>query len=166
VAVIPAEHTRIIVGAELEGAASWAERHGVRIEWMPEDLELRVTLLQPEKELLFFLRGTFEDYRALPPEWTFGDEKWEGVGRPADFPKGAQSPFGGSIFIMHNQTAVICVPFNRLAYVDHAGPHGDWSGPANWLNAGPSHIHADTIGDMLQALYRDFLLTRERMANP
>jgi hypothetical protein len=68
--------------------------------------------------------------------------------------------------MIHNQTAVICAPFNRLAYTDHAGPHGDWGGPQNWLNAGASQVHAETIGDMLQAIYRDFSVTRERMVNP
>jgi len=140
----------------------------VRIDWFPDGLQLRITLQQPESSLCFFLRGMFQDYRALPPEWTFTDEKWQTTGRQADFPKGVPTTFGSgaSIFIVHNQTAVICVPFNRLAYADHAGPHGDWNGPTNWLNAGPSYIHADTIGDMLQAIHRDFLLTRERMANP
>jgi hypothetical protein len=162
--VIPAAHTLIVVDSELEGAASWAARHGAKIEWLPEALELRVTLLQPETSTRFFLRGRFRDYRALPPEWTFTDEKWGATGRPGDFPKGVRSSFGATIFIMHKESGVICAPFNRLAYTDHAGPHGNWGGPANWLNAGPSQVHADTIGDMLQAVHRDFLLTRERMA--
>lgn len=164
--MIPFEHTRIIVEQELEGARSWATRRGLEIVWLPEDLQIRVAFLQAEKNVRCFLRGIFKDYRALPPEWTFTDEHWKMAGRPCDFPKGVGTVFGASIFIMHKQTAVICVPFNRLAYADHAGPHGDWGGPANWLNAGAAQIHADSIGDMLQAIYRDFSLTRERMANP
>jgi len=164
--LIPVEHTRIIVEQELEGARSWATRHGMEIGWLPEDLQIRVTYLQPERKVPYFLRGTLRDYRVLPPEWTFTDENWQTSGRPRDFPKGVATTFGPSIFIMHGQTTVICVPFNRLAYADHAGPHGDWGGPANWLNAGAAHIHADTIGDMLQAIYRDFSLTQEQMANP
>lgn len=163
--MIPAEHTRIFVEQELEGARSWAERHDVRLEWFPDRLMLRATLAQPETNSAFLLRGAFGEYRALPPEWTFTNESGETAGRPADFPKGVQTQFGASIFIMHNQTAVICVPFNRLAYTDRGGPHGDWGGPSNWQNAGPSQIHADTIGDMLQAIHRDFLHTRERMDN-
>jgi hypothetical protein len=163
--LIPVEHTRTIVEEELKGASSWAARHGVEIDWLPQDLKLRVTLLQPETKAHFFLRGTFRDYRAFPPGWTFSAENSETAGRPVDFPKGVATRFGASIFIMHNQTAVICVPFNRLAYADQGGPHGDWGGPANWLNAGTSQIHAATIGDMLQAIHRDFSLTREWMAN-
>jgi hypothetical protein len=162
--LIPAEHARIIVEQELEGARGWSERHGVPLEWFSDELLLRATLVQPETNSAFVLRATFGEYRALPPEWTFSDEDGKTAGRFADFPKGVQTRFGASIFISHNQTAVICVPFNRLAYTDRGGPHGDWGGPANWLNAGPNQIHADTIGDMLQAIYRDFLCTRGRMA--
>jgi len=164
--VIPAEQARIIVEAELEGARGWTERYGIPLEWLPDKLTLRVKFVQPEGGSIYFLRGTFGEYRALPPEWTFTGEKGETAGRPTDFPRGVQTRFGAPIFIIHNQTAVICVPFNRLAYTDQGGPHGDWGGPANWLNAGPGQIHAETIGDMLQAIYRDFLYTRERMANP
>lgn len=162
--LIPAEHTRIIVESEMEAARGWAARHEAVINWLPDDLILRVTLPRPGENPPFFLRGFFADYRALPPAWTFTDEKWEATGRPVDFPKGVPTRFGASIFIMHNQTAIICAPFNRLAYADQSGPHADWGGATNWLNAGPSQIHANTIGDMLQAIHRDFCLTRERMA--
>ena len=164
--MIPAEHTRVIVQHELEGALSWAERHGVGIEWLPDDLWLHVTLSQPETSQPFFLRGKLNEYRGLPPEWTFSDARWETSGRPIDFPEGVQGRFGAPMFIMHNQIAVICAPFNRLAYSELAGPHQDWGGAANWLNAGASQVHADTIGDMLQAMYRDFSLSRSRMAKP
>jgi hypothetical protein len=92
--LIPADHTRLIVEKELEAAQGWAGRHGVEIDWLPETLELRATLRQPETGELFFLRGMFRDYRALAPDWTFTDEKWQGGGRPADFPRAVQTPFG------------------------------------------------------------------------
>jgi hypothetical protein len=164
--LIPVGQSRIVVEQELEGARSWAERHGVCLEWLGEGLTLRATLVQPETHTSYFLRGTFGEYRALPPQWTFTDEKGQATGRLADSPKGVQTRFGASIFISHKQAAVICVPFNRLAYTDQGGPHADWGGPANWLNAGPGQVHAETVGDMLQAILRDFLYTRERMANP
>ena len=162
--MISGEHSKIIVQHELEGALGWAERHGVQIEWLPDQLWLHVTLRQPETDQLFFLRGKVDEYRALPPEWTFTDERWETAGRAVDFPEGVQGRFGAPMFILHDQKAVICAPFNRLAYSELAGPHSDWGGPANWLNAGASQVHAETIGDMLQAMYRDFLLSRSRMA--
>lgn len=161
--IIPATNSVIIINSELEGAQSWAERHGLKIEWLPETLELRATFLQPETGNKFFLRGRFRDYKALPPEWTFTDEKWEATGRPRDFPEASPSPFGPSIFISYNLSGIICAPFNQLAYSDHSGPHKNWGGPANWLNADPSRVHADSIGDMLQVIYRDFLMSRKRL---
>jgi hypothetical protein len=163
--LIPIEQTKIIVEDELIAARAWAVRHNAGIEWFPDSLELRVILRQVGSNTPFFLRGTFRDYRALPPAWTFSNENWETAGRPDDFPKGVQTRFGASMFIMHNQTAVICIPFNRSAYADQGGPHGDWGGIANWPNAGASYVHADTIGDMLQAINRDFSLTRQRMSD-
>jgi len=161
--LVPFEHTRIVVEHELEGAQAWGERHGVLLDWLSDCLQLRVTLIQPVTEAPYFLRAELKEYRALPPVWTFTDPEWQGTSRPFNFPKGVQATFGSSMFIIHNQIAVICAPFNRLAYADQSGPHGDWGGPPNWLNAGSAHIHAEAIGDMLQAIYRDFSLTRERM---
>lgn len=164
--MIPAEETLILATDELAGVRSWAERHGVWMEWIPETLELRVKLVQPETNALYFLRGRFPDYRALPPEWTFTDEGWQQTGRQCDSPKSVQMGTRASIFLQHKGAAVVCAPFNRLAFTEFGGPHGDWDGLANWLNAGTAQIHAETMGDMLQAMYLYFLVTRARMTNP
>lgn len=148
--------------AEIEGAQSWADRHAVALEWIGAALELRATLRQPGTGMLFFLLGKFAEYKALPPAWTFAGEEWLVTGRPA-FPKPTQTPFGSSIFVLSNQNPVICAPFNRLAFADQGGPHADWGGAANWLVAGPSQIHAETVGEMLQAVHRDLSYTRGRM---
>jgi hypothetical protein len=51
----------------------------------------------------------------------------------------------GSIF---HGSGVICAPFNRLAYGEHGGPHGDWGGPLSWLNV-RGHVRATALADML-----------------
>ena len=164
--MIPVADTIIVVEDELRGARQWAERRNVPLAWLPERLELRATLVQPETEEYFFLRGTFDDYRAIAPAWTFTDDKWEVNGGPLHYPKVTTPPHGSPMFIGAGPSgAVVCVPFNRLAYAQHGGPHqvADWGGPSNWLNAGPAYVHAETIADMLQAIRRDFLHTRGRM---
>lgn len=161
--MIPAEHSKIIVEAELSGAQSWAERHRVPFEWLPAQLQVRAILTQPSTNEIFCLRGTFDDYRAIAPEWTFTDAQWASTGEQRYFPPTTQTPHGASIFIYYEGRAVICVPFNRLAYKQKSGPHDDWGGPANWLNMKSPHVRADTIGDMLQAIYRDFVYSRGRM---
>src|SRR5690606_221291 len=101
----------------------------------------------------------FDNYRAVAPAWTFTDSGW--VAPPAQqlFPRPSIGP-GASIF---HSNAVICVPFNRLAFAQHGGPHGDWGTPANWIEAGNGYVHAETVGDMLQVIWRDFTPTSGRM---
>jgi len=162
--VIPRVATLAIVEEECKGAATWAERHSVPLSWLPETLQLRATLRQPQTDESFYLIGVFQDYRAMAPAWWFTDEKWTSPPEARLFPKPTPTPFGSSIFLLHSHGPVICIPFNRLAYASHQGPHSDWNAPDNWLNAGRQHAQADYIGDMLGVIHRDFVHTRGRMA--
>jgi hypothetical protein len=164
--MIPAADTIIIVEDELEGARHWAERRSVPLVWLPDRLELRATLVQPETKEPFYLRGIFDNYKAIAPAWTFSDATWALNGGAVSFPKVITPPHGSPMFITGGSGAVICVPFNRLAYVQHGGPHGDWGGSTNWLNAGGAYVRAETVADMLQAIRRDFLHTCGRMGTP
>ena len=138
----------------MEPAIAWAKRREVSLV-VADALEINATLIQPETNNSFYLIGKFDSYRALPPEWKFGNENWkedEGVNFPANAP--------GAVFHGHK---LICAPFNRLAYKDYnvKGPHGDWGGIENWLYAGgPNDVKAYTIGDMLACIWRDFVKTR------
>lgn len=155
--------TLLYVEDELPSAQAWAERHGVPLVWVAEDLEIRVTLTQPETQEPFYLRGRVDGYRELPPEWRFTDSEWTAPPSGALFPKVARTPYGSTLFIV-SRDPVICAPFNRLAYVAHGGPHADWA-LAGWLAAGQAgQVRADCIGDMLQIIYRDLILSRGRMA--
>jgi hypothetical protein len=176
---VPADETRIVIDPEIRGARAWAERHDITLTWLPENLEVRVTFRQLSTGESFYLRGRFPGYRAIAPEWTFSDESWIRCGRLQDAPNPAATQFGASIFISHENLqlsipkhAVICVPFNRLAYTDASGPHADWGGPAQWMEvsrsspapgAAPGPVRAETVGDMLQVIYRDFSRTAGRM---
>jgi hypothetical protein len=162
--VIPKSDTLDIAAFELCGAHAWGGRNGVPIEWKIETLELRVTFTQPHTQQKFFLRGLFDDYKELPPALTFCTPDWECGDDRSHFPKPQQGGrFGASIFINHRGRPVICVPFNRLAYSQNGGPHGDWGDPAQWQTAAAGQAHATTIGDMLQLIFRDLNLTNGRM---
>jgi hypothetical protein len=161
--VIPRDHTLIHLEDELPGAQTWAERHGDPLLWVPEALEVRVALTQPETKELFFLRGHFDDYREIAPAWTFTDAVWTAPPRQQLFPRPAP-PLSGGVSVFHPQP-VICAPFNRLAYRQQNGPHNDWGGPANWLTAGrPNEVKAHYLGDMLSVMHQHFVVTRGRMA--
>ena len=143
---------------------AWAARHGIDVTTlMPSKRILRVVLVQEKSKEKFFLQGQFEQYKALPPVWEWCDTNWSGNGSSCLSPKPENTPFGSSIFITHNNKAIICAPFNRLAFAKHSGLHKKWGDPTQWITAGLGHVHAVTIGDMLQVLLRDFLYTTERM---
>ena len=163
--MIPHQDTILIVEDELRGALRWTDRHRIPLTWLPERLDVRVTFTQPGTGELFFLRGTFDEYKAIAPAWTFTDQQWEAPAGAFNFPKVLAPPYGSPMFIVGGSGPVVCVPFNRLAYATHGGPHSiaDWGGPSNWLNAGLTYIHAVTIGDMLTAIHRDFRHTSGRM---
>ncbi len=158
--MIPDEITIQLVEHELEGARAWGNRKGISFIWLPKDLLIRITMVQPSTEESFFLQGDIKKYKAVPPAWTFRNSDWCGEFEKKNYPAPSQTPWGSSIF--HGKP-VLCTPFNRLAYGENNGPHSDWGGATNWLSAGGNHIKAYTIGDMLQAIRRDFLLTKGRM---
>lgn len=163
--MLPAAVTDAAVTAELPGAQAWAARHHVTLDtWLVRERILRLVFPQGDGEQAFYLQGTFDDYRELPPTWDWWDETWstnEGVYLSPNSPS---TPFGSSMFFRHANKGIICAPFNRLAYQASGGPHSDWSNPAQWMTAGLGYGHAVTIGDMLQSILRDFRLTTGHMA--
>jgi hypothetical protein len=165
--MVPAEQVRIHLHQELPAAQAWAARRGFLLEWDSDLLEVRVTLSQAETNEAFFLRGRFDGYRALPPSWSFTDATWATTGVMSHFPRQRTNRFGSAMFISGGMAttgaaAVICAPFNRLAYGTERGPHTDWS-LADWTRAGQGYVKALHLGDMLQAIARDFADTRGRM---
>lgn len=155
--------TLLYVEDEFPGAQAWAERRRAALVWVPDLLELRVVLTQPQTREHFYLRGHVDEYRELPPSWAFTDKAWTAAPSLPLFPKVSSTPYGSPLFITSTNGPVICAPFNRLAYSVHGGPHGDWT-LAAWLTAGQAgQVRADCIGDMLSIIYRDFMLSSGRM---
>jgi hypothetical protein len=159
--MIPKAKTIAVVEYQLQGAKAWAERNEVPLDWDPDNLELRAILTQPSTGEGFYLRGRFEGYPAHPPEWTFCSSDWDESGKKRFFPAPNGTPFSGSV--MHSN-GLICAHFNRLAFDEHGGPHGDWGGPAQWITPKNDTIYADTIGDMLKAIQRDLNYSQGRMS--
>jgi hypothetical protein len=159
--MIPKAKTIAVVEHQLRGAKAWADRNGVDLEWAREELELRAVLTQPSTGEKFFLRGKFDDFPALPPKWTFCNSDWEKCGSKQFFPSRDGTPFGGSV--MHGQ-GLICAHFNRLAFDEHGGPHGNWGGPVQWITQKDDTVYADTIGDMLSVIQRDLKHSEGRMS--
>ena len=162
--MLPTAVTDAAIAAELPGAQAWAARNHVALDTqLVRERILRVVLVQGSGNELFYLQGTFEDYRELPPAWDWRDETWSTNKGVYLSPNSPSTPFGSSIFLRHDNEGIICAPFNRLAYNASGGPHSDWGNPAQWMTAGTGYVHAVTIGDMLQSILRDFRLTTGRM---
>lgn len=150
------QETLAWVDQELPGALALSERQGFGLDWNADELVCRVTLTQPKTGKFFYLLGEFRDYRELPPSWSFTDASFTQRGR--QFMPKPQSPPPGVGSIFHN-ACCICAPFNRRAYKELSGPHGNWGGPAQWLQAAPGKAQARTLGEMLSTITRDLHYT-------
>jgi hypothetical protein len=109
-------------------------------------LQLTATTNHPVDRSELVLVGEFAGYRAVPPAWRFIDLA-TGQSTPHAFPAPGPSP-AGSIF---HSMPVLCAPWNRLAYAETGGPHGDWGTAAGWLNV-HNTTQASTVADMLATI--------------
>jgi hypothetical protein len=156
---------------EIPAAIRWAEHHGLRHEWNGDELVFKLWLQgQCEEGPLsteearekedYLLVGTFPDYRVMPPEWRFVDPRDERDIGTAAYPH--PGPFqNGSI--LHGN-GVICAPWNRLAYADRGGPHGDWQDAASWQATATDRTRALTIPDMLGRIRAEVEVSPRRLA--
>ena len=148
--MVPAVTTRAVVAGELAAVLAWtARRPGWTAEFDDDALVLRIGAIHPAAELLLWIEADLHGYRAVPPAWRF-------LG-PADQPEGT-APFPqpgthpliqGSIF---HTNRVICAPWNRLAFQENGGPHGDWGALTEWTNAAAGYTKAGTLADMLSQI--------------
>lgn len=143
--MVPAEATRAILREEMVAARAWARRHGWQVECDEEALlvMVRMTHLADQKPLL--LRAECAGYRALPPLWQFLDPVTGQPSRQAN-----PSPASGSSFFQND--GYICAHWNRGAYAEHGGPHGNWGSSVGWATV-KDGIQAHNIAEMLSAVF-------------
>jgi hypothetical protein len=142
--MVPAAVTVAVLEKELPAAHRWAARHAWTLEAHLDALQLTAITHHPADRAELLLVGEFTGYRAIPPAWRFVDPA-TGQPSPHAFPVPGPSP-SGSIF--HSSLLMLCTPWNRLAYAEAGGPHGDWGAATGWLNA-RNYTQAQTIADML-----------------
>lgn len=161
--LLPVEVVRVCVAEEMTAARAWAARHNHTLTFDAAELTLTMPLLGPTTDGAgterYLLKGTFVDYRAVPPCWWFvHPDTGADIGRPVYPQPPAPHPRGSALFIQGGPTgAIICAHFNRLAYNEQLedggqqeGVHGDWGQPTNWLNLPrDQYTRAETVADML-----------------
>lgn len=142
---------RAAVEAELDAVRAWAGRRNWTVAWQPEHLVLRASTYHPVLCRLLEVVAGCDSYRALPPAWQFVRPGTDEAGRQW-FPAPGAGPAPGSGSIFH-PNGVICAHWNRLAYAEHGGPHGDWGGPVAWLQVnGGNMALARSLADMLATI--------------
>lgn len=93
----------------------------------------------------YFLKCTCRHYPEEPPTWQWSDMDGCRIGTPEVTPTGSGF-FHGS--------GVLCAPWNRLAYKDLNGPHGDWV-LAEW-KANEKTNGCDTLAHMALRISVEF----------
>jgi hypothetical protein len=147
--VIPATVTRAVVANEMAAVAAWVARHpGWAAQYDDTSLQLVVDTTHPAKEVALRLTADLGGYRAIPPAWRVVDPS--GGDGAVLFPQVGTTPVVSSSIFHPNR--VICAPWNRLAYAEHGGPHGDWGALTNWLSAAFDSTKAETLADMLSQI--------------
>ena len=142
--MVPVAVTLAVLEQEVPAAQHWAARHAWAIDVDLDALQLTAITHHPADHCELVLIGEFTGYRAVPPAWRFVDPVTGQVTSNA-FPAQGSPPGRSSIF---HSMPVLCAPWNRLAYAEAAGPHGDWGAVAGWLNVRDT-TQAHTIADML-----------------
>lgn len=161
--MLPDRVTAAALTDELEAAHEWARRERLQLKAVLPQRLVRAVFTREGSDEQFFLQGQFEGYKELPPLWQWCDSDWSDGGNRQLSPEAAPTPYGSSIFLDNGRHAIICTPFNRLAFSACDGPHGDWGELSHWMSAGRGYVYAVTIADMLDVVARDFRYTTNRM---
>jgi hypothetical protein len=146
---------------EMPAALRWAARVGLDLSYDPRSLTGQLAISGPataddEPDEAYLITADFDQYRLLPPIWKFvHPHTREDIG-PGAYPR----PVGPSA--LHGQ-GLVCAHWNRMAYAEHGGPHGEWGGPSSWQQPVTGTV-ALTIPDMLDRLVREVSWSRGRMA--
>lgn len=147
--------------AEIPAAIAWAQGHRLPCEWNPETLTFSLRLEgRGENESVepYLLRGTFEDYRVLPPTWRFLDPR-----TGAEIGKAAYPLANWAVGSVLHGNGLICATWSRDAYKERGGPHSEWDDATQWQVIARQHAQADTIPDMLARLHAEVKRSAQRM---
>jgi hypothetical protein len=147
--VVPASVTREVAEAERGALEAWAGRRGWAVELDLESLRLVAMGTHPGDGAPIVVVADLTGYRAVPPAWRFVDPVTREPS-PGEFPRAGQITGGGSS-IFHESSRVICASWNKLAYQEEGGPHGDWGGTTSWLGVQAGSA-ASMLADMLATI--------------
>lgn len=138
---IPAVVSLDALRGELPEVVAFAAAVGVVLDTSnvsEDDLRMRVTFRNADGES-FYCELDCRDFPLYPPTVEFLDETWTRRGEAGLYPAG------------FHPTPCVCARYNRKAYADVGGPHGDWR-LVDWRlptpNGGPIDSLAMIVSDL------------------
>jgi hypothetical protein len=129
------EISRRIVQEELEAMLPLASSYRWQVASDLDQLTVTVEMTSSVDEQTYILEAKCDGYKALPPYFEFIHSETGERGTPRCY------PLGTSFF---HSLPCICVQWNRKAYQEAGGPHGDWQ-TTNWMSYRPGMT---ALGDM------------------
>jgi hypothetical protein len=140
------------VREELTAAAAFAAAAGLMIDAEGLDettLRFVVTFVNAAGEL-FPAEFDCRDYPASPPVIEFLDVTRASRGLPMLYPN------------VFHPTPCVCARYNRKAYSERGGPHGDWR-LVDWQLPTGNGVAVDSIAMMLSDLHSKIVTSRGRL---
>lgn len=131
--------TQQMIQAELEAMAPLASSYDWEVVPDLSNLTITIKMRSTIDNQVYIVEARCDGYKALPPIFEFI--------HPETGERGTHQcyPAGGTFF---HSTPCICVQWNRKAYQQLGGPHGDWNMTA-WIDARPGMT---TLGDMFHLI--------------
>lgn len=133
------EISRQIVTEELAAMAPVADSYSWEVRADLPSLTVTVKMKSRLDGQVYVVEARCDGYKAIPPYFEFIHPETGERGTARCYPA------DGSFF---HSTPCLCVQWNRKAYRDHGGPHGDWV-MANWASARPG---TTSLGDMIHLI--------------
>lgn len=136
------EISRDIIRAELNQTQPLVKTFGWVLEEKLEQLIFTVRIRSSIDNEEYVMEFKCDNYKETPPFIEFINPVTGERGTRKVYPKNGNGFF--------HSTPCICAQFNRKAYKEFGGPHGDWS-IGNWINLRPE---VSTLGDMITLIQR------------
>lgn len=136
------EISKEIIRAELNQIQPLIKTSGWTLEEKMEELSLTISLRSSVDNEEYIMEFRCDNYKEWPPFIEFIDPATGEKGIRRAYPKN-----GNGFFHQH---PCICAQFNRKAYSQYGGPHGDWD-IGNWMNLRPE---VGTLGDIIILIQR------------
>jgi hypothetical protein len=146
---VDADVTRRIIAEEMAAALELARTYNwvVTIDFPAVKVTVRMKSAVDGEE--YVVEAQCDDYRAKPPLFEFIHPATGERGTHAAYPDdgGRSQPF-------FHPAPCVCIQWNRKAYGEFQGPHGDWP-MADWVGAVRGQ---DRLGDMFHLIQREINL--------